>query len=84
MNQLERIPRNGRTVREVAEMTGLSKRTIISWTSEPRKKYLARADERRERIRELRSQGKSMRSIAEEVGCSVGLVHRYVHEDRTV
>lgn len=73
-------PRNGWTVRELAEKTGASPRSIVNWTSEPREAYLARADEKRRRIRELRAQGLTMRAIAADVGCSVGTVHRYVRE----
>lgn len=76
----DRLPRRGRTAREIAEATGMSVRQVQNWTSEPRAKYLARADERRARIQELRAQGLSMRAIAAEVGCSVGTVHRYVRE----
>lgn len=71
----ERIPRKGRTVREVAEGTGLSERTIIAWTSEPREVYLARAEERHEKIHALRDEGLTMREIAQRVGVSVGTVH---------
>lgn len=70
-----RIPRSGATARSIAERTGLSIRQVQNWTSEPREIYLGRANERRERIRELRATGMSMRAIAEEVGCSVGTVH---------
>lgn len=83
MANRKRIPRNGKTIREVAEGTGLSTATIERWTSEPREDYLARADEKRRRVRELRAQGLSMRAIAAEIGCSVGTVHRYVHEEKT-
>lgn len=76
---LERIPRKGRTVKEAARLTGLSERTIIAWTSEPREVYLARADEKRTEVLKLRAKGLSMRAIAEKIGCSVGTVHRYVH-----
>lgn len=72
--------RNGWSVRELAEKTGASPRSIISWTSEPREKYLTRADEKRGRVQELRAKGLSMRAIAAEIGCSVGTVHRYVKE----
>lgn len=75
----ERIPRNGRTTREAAELTGLSFRTIQRWTSEPREVYLARADEKRTEVLKLRAKGLSMRAIAGKIGCSVGTVHRYVH-----
>lgn len=76
----QRIPRNGKTIREVAEGTGLSMITISRWTSEPRADYLARADEKRARVRVLRAQGLSIRAIAAETGYSVGTVHRYVKE----
>jgi hypothetical protein len=76
----QRIPRNGKTIREVAEGTGLSTATIERWTSEPRADYLARADEKRVRVRELRKLGLPIRSIAAETGYSVGTVHRYVKE----
>lgn len=70
-----RRPRNGRTIREAAELTGLTPQTIKRWTSEPRDTYLARAQERAERIRTLRESGMTMRAIAAELGCSVGTVH---------
>lgn len=82
MANRQRIPRNGKTIREVAEGTGLSTATIERWTSEPREDYLARADEKRYRVRELRGRGLSIRAIARETGYSVGTVHRYVKEAR--
>lgn len=75
-----KMPRNGRTVKEAAEITGLSTATIIRWTSEPREDYLARANEKRRRVKELRAQGLSIRAIARETGYSVGIIHRYIHE----
>lgn len=72
--------RNGWSVRELAEKTGASPRSIINWTSEPRETYLARANEKRECVQELRAKGLTMRAIAAELGCSVGTVHRYVKE----
>lgn len=68
-------PRNGWSVRELAEKAGVSPRSIVNWTSEPREAYLNRAEERRQKIRGLRETGLSMRAIAAEVGCSVGTVH---------
>ena len=64
----QRIPRNGKTIREIAEKTGFSTNTIVRWTSEPRADYLARADEKRVRVRELRALGLTIRSIAAETG----------------
>ena len=80
MTRRARIPRNGKTIREVAEGTGLSTATIERWTSAPREDYLAQANEKRVRVQALRAKGLSMRAIAAEIGCSVGLVHRYVKE----
>ncbi len=70
-----RIPRNGRTARELADKAGMSVRTAQRWTAEPREVYLSRAAQRHEKIRELRSQGLSMRAIANEVGVAVSAVH---------
>lgn len=72
----------GLTAREAAERVPRSMRTIQRWTSEPRADYLARADEKRARVRELRDKGLSVRAIAAETGYSVGTVHRYVKEAR--
>lgn len=80
MTTRERIPRNGKTAREIAEKTGLSVRTIMEWTSEPREDYLSRAEQRRQKIYELRSQGLSMRAIAKELDISVGTVHYSLHK----
>lgn len=80
MSTRQKVPRNGRTIKEAAELTGLSTATIIRWTSEPRADYLAQADEKRARVRELRKLGLPIRAIAEETGYSVGTVHRYVKE----
>lgn len=79
MTTRERLPRNGLTIRELAERTGFTPRTVQNWTSEPREVYLARADEKRQAVRKLRAEGLTMRAIAAELGCSVGTVHRYVH-----
>jgi len=75
MTQQQRLPRNGMSVRQLAEKTGLSTNTIIRWTSEPREDYLNRAQARRAKIRQLRSEGFSMRAIAKELNISVGTVH---------
>ena len=71
----DRLPRNGLTVRDLAERSGASPSSIIRWTSEPREEYLSRAQQRHETIRQLRAEGMSMRAIAAQVGCTVGTVH---------
>lgn len=70
-----RRPRNGRTIKEAAALTGLTEQTIKRWTSEPREVYLSRAEERHEKIHTMRAQGMSMRQIADDLGISVGTVH---------
>lgn len=72
---IPRIPRNGRTARELADAIGVTPQTIRKWTAEPREVYEARAAKRHERIHELRNEGLSMRAIAEKLEISVGTVH---------
>lgn len=77
MSTQQRVPRNGRTIREAAQITGLSERSIRRWTSEPRDVYLAKTARRRDEIRALKAAEPklSMRAIADRIGCSVGTVH---------
>lgn len=49
---------------------------------EPREEYLARAQERKRAAVSLRREGMTIREIAEEVGVSVGSVHRYIKQAR--
>lgn len=74
----ERLPRNGRTARELAEKTGYTIRNIQNWTSEPREVWLARAAQRRATIRATRAAHPdwSMRRIARELDCHVSTVSR--------
>jgi DNA-binding CsgD family transcriptional regulator len=72
--------RRNRTARELAEQFGVSERTIRNIAAEPRAEYLARAQDRRRRIAELRAQGKTMRAIADKLGISVGLVATYAKQ----
>lgn len=75
MADVQRLPRNGMTVRELAARIGKSPRTVERYTSEPREAYESRARQRHERIRALRAEGLSMRAIANEVGVTVSTVH---------
>lgn len=76
-----RRSRNGRTIKEAAQLTGLTEQTIKRWTSEPRSEYEARAAARHERIQQLRDEGLSMRAIAAQLNISVGTVHYALHKD---
>ena len=75
-----RIPRQGKTIADLASRTGLSKRTITRYTSEPREEYLARVAEKKALARDLRERGFSIREIARQTGCSKSAVHRYISE----
>lgn len=70
------------TARAAAERFGVSTRTIYRFAAEPREEYLARAAERRARVVELRSAGMKYSDIATEVGCSIGVVGRLIHDAR--
>lgn len=52
--------RKGMTLTEASKLTGIPVRTLARWTSDSREDYLARANEKRERVRELRAQGLTM------------------------
>ena len=75
MTELQRHPRNGLSIRELAERIGKSPATVARYTSEPRDQYEARVAARHARISELRAEGLSMRAIAAELDISVGTVH---------
>jgi len=67
--------RRKQTAAELAKRFGKSPRTIRRIIAEPRDEYDAKVEARHEQIRTLREKGKSMRTIAAEVGVSVGTVH---------
>lgn len=48
---------------------------------EDREEYLGRAAERRDAVRKLRAEGMTIRAIAQQLGLSVGTVHRYAKAD---
>ncbi|MDN6554499.1 MAG: helix-turn-helix domain-containing protein [Bifidobacterium mongoliense] len=83
MTTRERLPRNGYSIAAAAKKLGVSESTVKRWTSEPREEFVARVAARHARIRELRSEGQSMRAIAAEVGVSVGTVHYALNKNRT-
>lgn len=68
------------TAREAAERLGVTTRTVQRLMAEPRDQYLARANTKREQVAELRTQGLSIRAIANELGISKSTVGRYVQE----
>lgn len=81
MTTSTRIPRNGYTIAQLAKKTGKSTRTVERWTSESRADFLSRAAARHEKVRRLRSEGLSLRAIADELSISVRAVHYAIHKD---
>lgn len=69
------------TARELAERFGVSPRTIQRTVAQSREDYLNEAAQRRARIRALRTEGLSMRAIAERESVTVGTVHYAIHKD---
>lgn len=79
MPALKQVRRNV-PARVLAERLGVSERTICRYIAEPRDEYEGRAIERRRKIVEMRKQGMTMRSIAAELGVSLGLVGTYAKQ----
>lgn len=75
--------RRSKTARELARQFGVSPRTIQRAIAEPRADFEARAAQRHERVRELRTEGLSMRAIAAELDISVGAVHYALNKDKS-
>lgn len=74
--------RRGLTKRQLAKMAGISEATVSRRYSEPREEYLRRAEKRGEAVLRLRKEGKTIRAIADEVGVSIGTVHRHIKQAR--
>ena len=62
------------SARAIAERLGVSPSTVKRLIAEPRGEYEARTEARHERIRVLRTEGKSYRAIAAELNVSIGTV----------
>jgi len=82
LTEIHRLPRNGLSIRELAERIGKSPATVARYTSEPRDQYDARVAERHQLIRDLRADGRSMRAIAAELDISVGTVHYALNKEK--
>lgn len=70
--------RGGLTYKALRELGVTKTKAYKENRFEPREEYLARAEQRREAVLRLRREGKTIRAIAEELGVSVGTVHRHI------
>lgn len=80
-----RVNRNGLTQKQLAEKFNISVTTVIKYTAVEREEYESKAKERRLKAYTMRSNGFSLREIAEELGCTynaaAALVKRYKQID---
>ncbi|WP_368913063.1 helix-turn-helix domain-containing protein [Providencia stuartii] len=80
-----KINRNGLTQKEVAKQFNVSITTVIKYTAIEREEYERKAKERRLKAYTMRSNGFSLKEIAEELDCSynaaAALVKRYKQID---
>ncbi|MGX8949957.1 helix-turn-helix domain-containing protein [Providencia stuartii] len=80
-----RVSRNGLTQKEVAKQFNVSITTVIKYTAIEREEYERKAKERRLKAYTMRSNGFSLKEIAEELDCSynaaAALVKRYKQID---
>lgn len=70
------------SARELAEQFGVSRRTVQRLIAEDREDYLARAQDNRERARQMKNEGASIKEIQEALGVSRATVYRYLSETK--
>lgn len=80
-----RVSRNGLTQKEVAKQFNVSITTVIKYTAIEREEYERKAKERRLKAYTMRSQGFSIKDIANVLDCSynaaAALIKRYKQID---
>lgn len=74
--------RRTKTAREAADTLGVSPRTIRKYAAEPRDEFLARAKARRRAVIELRTQGMTLREIADHTGEAFNQIGRLLRDAR--
>lgn len=83
MSAEPRHPRNGRTIKEASEITGLSPRSIRRWTSRSRDEWLQQKADEREAIRAFHDEeGHSWTQTAKHFRLDVSTVKRRAYRAR--
>lgn len=83
MSDKPRFPRNGRTIKEAAEITGLSPRSVRRWTSRTRAEWLQEMADEREAIRAFHDEdGHSWTETAKHFRLDVSTVKRRAYRAR--
>lgn len=85
MTILKKTEKRNKTAKELAELTGLSERTIIRYYAQPREEYEQEAASRRKKAYELRQKGLAWKDIADKMGATINaaksLAKRYKQQD---
>jgi len=85
MTMLKKTEKRNKTARELAELTGLSERTIIRYYAQPREDYEQEAASRRKQAFELRQKGLAWKDVANAMGATINaaksLAKRYKKQD---
>lgn len=83
MSAERRHPRNGRTIKEAAKITGMSPRSIRRWTSRSRDEWLQQKADEREEIRAFHVEdGYSWTQTAKHFQLDVSTVKRRAYRAR--
>jgi len=88
MTMLKKTEKRNKTARELAELTGLSERTIIRYYAQPREDYEQEAAARRKQAFELRQKGLEWKDVADSMNATIdavkSLAKRYKQQDLNV
>ncbi len=85
---IKKAEKRNKTARELAELTGLSERTIIRHYAQPREDYEQEAAARRKQAFELRQKGLAWKDVADSMNATIdavkSLAKRYKQQDLNV
>lgn len=84
MTEIPPFEERAYTSKQLAEKFGISERTVQRLVGQPRASYEQRARIRRDKVVEMRKQGKKYVEIAEELGITTGAVSSIIREARKI